>query len=179
MTAVPEYPVESCHPGRPDFFAIADRVLVGEIPADGACTRATALERRLLQPVWDGDSDRSALAERARKICLSCPALESCRRYATENLVGYGYLAGRTATQRRATWKKQDRLAWRRPRVRVLYEADATASEIAEVLETPQRTIEADIAALGLSGSRRQNTAPRSAPASSGSGTSSAPTPLP
>ena len=105
MTATPDYPSPKCQPDRPDFFATADHVCVGEIPAYGACSRVTPLERRLLQPVWDGDSEKASLVERARKICLSCPVLESCRRYASDNLVEDGFLAGLTATQRRATWK--------------------------------------------------------------------------
>lgn len=156
MTAVLDYPVEGRLPDRLDFYAIADYMLVGEIPADGACGRGTALERRLLRPVWDGDSEKPALVERARKICLSCPVLESCRRYSTGNLVEDRFLAGLTSAQRRATWTRRDRVALRRHQVRALYEAGATVTDMVEVLETPRRTIEADIATLGLSGSRRR-----------------------
>jgi hypothetical protein len=162
MTAFPHYPIEtSPRPDRLDFYcAIADRVLVGEIPADGACTRAPALERRLLRPVWYGDSERPVLVERARRICRGCPVLEACRRYATDDLVEHGVLAGLTAAQRRATWTREDRRALRRHKVRALYEVGATVAEMAEVLKTPQRTIEADIAVLGPSGSRRRRVAP-------------------
>jgi len=157
MTAAPEYPVEDCQPDRPDFYAVADRVLVGEIPANGACRRTSPLEGRLLQPVWYGDSDKPALVERARQICQACPALEACRRYAVDNLVEHGVLAGLTAAQRRATWTRRDRVALRRHKARALHQAGATVTEMAEVLKTPRRTVEADIAALGLSGSRRRH----------------------
>lgn len=156
MTAVPEYPAEACAPGRPDFYAIADHTLVGEIPADGACTTMSPLEARFLGSVWVGDSDKPALIERARKICQRCPALEACHQYATDNLVEYGVLAGMSGAERSASWTRQDRITWRRRKTRFLYEADATVAEIAEVLDTPRRTIEADIAALGLSGTRRR-----------------------
>jgi hypothetical protein len=156
VTAVPEYPAEACPPGRPDFYAIADHTLVNEIPADGACTTVPPLEAQLLRPVWVGDSDKPALVERARKICQRCPALEACRRYATANLVEHGVLAGLSGAERSASWTRQERIAWRRRKTRLLYEADATVAEIAKVLDTPRRTIEADIAALGLSGTRRR-----------------------
>jgi hypothetical protein len=159
MTAAPDGRIEPCPPDRLDYFATADRLLVGEIPADGSCTRVTALERRLLQRVWDGDSEKPALVERARAICLRCPALDACHRYATENLVQDGFLAGMTATQRRATWTRRDRIARRRRVIRALYEGGAAVADMVEVLEIPRRTIEADIATLGLSGSRRRNLA--------------------
>jgi hypothetical protein len=160
VTAMPEHPADVCPPGRPDFYPIADYVLVGKIPAGGACTHMSPPQRRLLQPVWDGDSDKASVVERARAICQGCPALEVCRRYAADNLVEHGVLAGLTAAQRRGGWTRRDRIAWRRRRTRALYKAGATAPEMAEVLNTPQRTIEADIAALGLSGSRRRRRAP-------------------
>lgn len=167
MSAVPDYPLDT--PG-PDFHAVADHFLIGEIPADGSCASAAASERRRLQSAWDGDSEDPALIAQARPVCLSCPALEACRRYAVENLVEDGFLAGQTAEERRATWTRRDRLSWRRARVRALYEADATVSEIAGVLTTPRRTVEADIAALALSGSRRRSTPFRPTPPSGDSG---------
>jgi hypothetical protein len=153
MSAVHDYPLDT---PRPDFYAVADHFLIGEIPADGACASAAAPKRRRLQPAWDGDTEDPALIAQARQTCLGCPALEACRRYAAENLVEDGFLAAQTAEERRASWTRRDQRSWRRARVRALYEPGATVSEIAEVLAAPQRTVEADIAALGLSGSRRR-----------------------
>jgi hypothetical protein len=160
MSVAPEYPLGDGQTDRPDFYAIADHMLVGEIPADGACGQLAELERRLLRQVWGGDSERPALVDRARKICRACPVLESCRRYTTDNLVEHGFLAGRTAGERSAAWTRQDRVALRRRKVRALYQAGATVTELVDVLSTPRRTIEADVAALRLSGSRRRNRVP-------------------
>lgn len=156
MTVAPDYPLGDGQTDRPDFYAIADHTLVGQIPADGACGRLADLERRLLWPVWDGDSESPALVDRARKICSACPALESCRRYATDNLVEHGFLIGQTAGERSVSWTRQDRVALRRRKVGALYKAGATVTEMADVLATPRRTVEADIAVLRLSGSRRR-----------------------
>jgi Transcription factor WhiB len=157
MSVAPEYSLEGAQTDRPDFYAIADHMLVGEVPADGACGQLAELERRLLRPVWGGDSEEPVLVERARKICLACPVLESCRRYATDNLVEHGFLAGQTAGERSTAWTRQNRVALRRRKVRKLYQAGATVIEMIDVLSTPRRTIEADIATLRLSGSRRRN----------------------
>lgn len=156
MTAVPDGFTEACPPDRPDFDAIVDHDLVGQLPENGACGRLTGQERRLLLPVWGGDSEEPSLVARARVICLSCPALQACRRYGTENLDEQAFLAGMTATERRTTWTRRDRVAWRRRKVRLLHAAGATVAEMSEVLATPRRTIEADITALGLNGSRRR-----------------------
>jgi hypothetical protein len=168
MSAVPDYPLDT---SRPDFYAVVDHLLIGAIPADGGCATAAAPERRRLQPAWDDDTEDPALIARVRQICLGCAVFEACRSYAAENLVEDGFLAAQTAEERRATWTRRDERSWRRARVRALYEADATVSEIAEVLATPQRTVEADIAAFGLSGSRRRSKPGRPTPLSGNSGT--------
>ena len=154
MSAIPDYRLDM---PRTDFYAVADHFLIGEIPADGACANAAAPERHRLQPAWDGDTEDPALIAQARHTCLGCPALEACRRYAAENLVEDGFLAAQTAEERRTSWTRRDQRGWRRAKVRALYDAGATVSEIAEVLATPQRTVEADVATLGLSGSRRRS----------------------
>jgi Transcription factor WhiB len=156
MTVAPEYPLGDDQPDRPDFYAVADHLLVGEIPADGACGQLPESDRRLLEPVWGGDSENPDLIEAARNICRGCPVLESCRRYATDNLDEHAFLAGQTAGERSAGWTRHDRVALRRRKVRALYEAGATVTEMVDVLGTPRRTIEADIATLMLSGSRRR-----------------------
>jgi hypothetical protein len=157
MTAVPDDPIEACPQDRPDYFAIADHLVLGEIPSSGECTRMSAPERRLLQPVWDGDSEEPALVERARKICATCPVLVECRRFAAANLIEHGFLAGMPAAQRRDTWTRRDRVALRRHKVGALHREGAAVADMMEVLKTPRRTIEADIKALGLNGSRRRN----------------------
>jgi hypothetical protein len=157
MTVAPESSLGEGQSDLPDFYAVAAYMLVGEIPADGACGQLAELDRRLLRPVWGGDSEEPALVDRARKICLACPALESCRRYAADNLVVHGFLGAQTAGERNVAWTRQDRVALRRRKVRALYEAGATVTEMVDVLATPRRTIEADVAALRLSGSRRRN----------------------
>jgi hypothetical protein len=156
MTAVPDGPIEARLPCQPDYYALVDHAILGQVPANGACARLTGLGSRMLQPVWDGECDEPGLVARAREICLRCPALRSCRQYATDNLDEFAFLGGMTAAQRRTAWTRRDKVAWRRRMVRPLHEAGAPVAEIAKVLATPRRTIEADIQALRLNGSRRR-----------------------
>lgn len=138
-----------------DYFAVVDHALCGSIPNGGHC--AESRQDPALQAVFDGDSDDPSVISRARAICRSCPALIACRRYADESGDQHTFLAGMTAGEREENGRRSHVIARRRWNVRLLHAAGATVTEMLEVLEVSRRTIEADIEALGLNGSRRRS----------------------
>jgi hypothetical protein len=101
------------------------------------------------QAAFDGDPvDPTIDYQAARKICLGCPLLAACRRYAEDSREGDTFLAGLSPDQRRARRHKKTELAKRRLQVKALHELEAPTSVIAELVGRDPSLVRGDLRAL-------------------------------
>ena len=84
----------------------------------------------------------------ARAICLECPLLAACRRYAEDSREEDTFLAGSTPDQRRARRRKQAEIAKRRLQVDALRALGAPTSVIADLVGRDPSLIRSDLRAL-------------------------------
>ena len=84
----------------------------------------------------------------ARSICLSCPLLAACRRYADDSCDEHTFLAGLTAGQRSSRRLKKAEIAKRRLQVSKLRALGAPTSVIADLVSRDPSLIRGDIRAL-------------------------------
>jgi hypothetical protein len=118
-------------------------------PGPGACAthdpvRFASPQRQ--QAAFDGDpinpmEDYKA----ARAICLKCPVLADCRRYAEDGREEYTFLAGLSPDQRRARRHKQAEIAKRRLQVDALRALGAPTSVIADLVGRDPSLVRADL----------------------------------
>jgi hypothetical protein len=118
----------------------------------GACAehvpaRFDSLRRQQL--TFDGDPvDAEADYPAARAICLECPMLDACRRYANNSRDRYTFLAGLTGEQRAAQRTKRSEIVKRRLQAMRLDELGAPTAVIAELVGRDQSLIRHDLRAV-------------------------------
>ena len=119
-----------------------------------------------LELVWCGSAEATEADVRtARRICANCPALRGCDARARFNPFTPYFLAGTNREERLASLSRRDRTEFRRRGVVVLHQLGLGVAEIAAVLSDwmgptsrcGRRTVEQDIADLGLVGRRRRH----------------------
>jgi Transcription factor WhiB len=121
-------------------------------PGPGAC--ATHDPRRFASPqrqqaAFDGDPINPVEDYKAaRAICLECPLLAACRRYAEASREEDTFLAGSSPDQRRARRRKQAEIAKRRLRVDALRALGAPTSVIADLVGRDASLVRGDLRAL-------------------------------
>lgn len=102
------------------------------------------------QAAFDGKPvDPAADYQAARAICLGCPLLAACRRYAEDSLDEVTFLAGLSPGQRRAHRCKKNEVAKRRLQVDALRALGAPTSVIAELVGRDPSLVRGDLRALG------------------------------
>jgi hypothetical protein len=120
----------------------------------GACAthdpqRFASAERQ--QAAFDGDPiDPKQDYQAARVICLDCPILAACRRYAEESREEHTFLAGLSPDQRRARGRKQAEIAKRRLQVDALRALGAPTLVIADLVGRDPSLVRGDLRALNL-----------------------------
>jgi Transcription factor WhiB len=124
-------------------------------PPAGPAACVTHDPRRFASPArqqaaFDGDPvDAATDYAAARRMCLACPLLAACRRYAAETTDTSSFLAGNTPEQRHAGRGKADEVALRRRQVKRLTALGAPTSVIAGLLGRDPSLIRGDLRALG------------------------------
>lgn len=104
---------------------------------------------RRQQLAFDGDPvDPEIDYPAARAICLDCPILEACRRYANDSRDWYTFLAGLTAEQRATQRTKRAEIAKRRLQVKKLDRLGAPTAIIAELVGRDQSLVRNDLRAI-------------------------------
>jgi len=102
------------------------------------------------QAAFDGDPvDQIADYRAARAICLGCPILAACRRYAEESCEEYTFLGGLSPEQRRASRSKKNEIAKRRLQVIALRDLGAPTQVIAELVGRDPSLVRGDLRAVG------------------------------
>jgi len=103
------------------------------------------------QAAFDGDPvDPAADYQAARAICLGCPLLAACRRYADEDSLDEDtFLAGLSPGQRQARRRKKSEVAKRRLQVDALRALGAPTSVIAGLVGRDPSLVRGDLRALG------------------------------
>ena len=84
----------------------------------------------------------------ARAICLECPLLAACRRYAEDSREEHTFLAGSSPEQRRARRRKQAEIDKRRLQVDALRALGASTQVIADLVGRDPSLIRGDLRAL-------------------------------
>jgi hypothetical protein len=104
------------------------------------------------QAAFDGEPvDPAADYEAALAVCLRCPLLPACQRYADASREPFTFLAGMTAAERRARHTKKTEIAKRRQQVDALRALGAPTGVIAEILGRDSSLIRGDIRTLDQS----------------------------
>ncbi len=104
---------------------------------------------RRQQAAFDGDPvDQIADYSAARAICLGCPILAACRRYAEQSCDEYTFLGGLSPEQRRAGRNKKTEIAKRRLQVSALRDLGAPTQVIAELVGRDPSLVRGDLRAL-------------------------------
>jgi hypothetical protein len=105
---------------------------------------------RRQQAAFDGDPvDPATDYPAARAICMSCPLLALCRRYALDSRDENTFLAGMTAEQRSPLFTKKAEIAKRRRQVAALHRLGAPTRVIAELVDRDPSLIRGDLRAIG------------------------------
>lgn len=118
----------------------------------GACAthdpdRFTTPQRQ--QAAFDGEPmDPVHDVAAARSVCVNCPVLAACRKYASMSGDDVTFLAGQTADQRQAQRSKSIEIARRRLRVRALHAIDAPTPVIAALIGRDPSLIRGDLRVL-------------------------------
>ncbi len=118
----------------------------------GACaTHDPALfeTRQRQQLAFDGEAlDPERDYPAARAMCMACPLLEACRRYADDSHEDHTFLAGMTSAERFARRTKKSEIIKRRRQVQELQRLGASTSVIAELVERDPSLVRGDLRAL-------------------------------
>jgi hypothetical protein len=123
----------------------------GSRSASGSATGPTgsSFAVRWWAPVVTAGSTRRW--EAALAVCLRCPLLPACQRYADASREPFTFLAGMTAAERRARHTKKTEIAKRRQQVDALRALGAPTGVIAEILGRDSSLIRGDIRTLDQS----------------------------
>jgi Transcription factor WhiB len=122
-------------------------------PPTGQAACATHDPRRFASPqrqqaAFDGEPiDPIGDYRAARTMCLSCPLLAACRRYAEDSREDT-FLAGLSPHQRRARRRKKAEMAKRRLQVEALRALGAPTPVIADLVGRDPSLIRGDLRAL-------------------------------
>jgi len=101
------------------------------------------------QAAFDGDPvDPAVDYHAARVICLGCPLLAACRRYADASREGHTFIAGLSADQRSAQRRKKTEMTKRRLQVGALRALGAPTLVIAELVGRDPSLIRGDLRAV-------------------------------
>jgi len=123
-------------------------------PPVGLAACATHDPRRFASPqqqqaAFDGDPINPVEDYKAaRAICLECPLLAACRRYAEDSREEHTFLAGSSPDQRRARRRKHTEIAKRRLQVDGLRALGAPTQVIADLVGRDPSLIRSDLRAL-------------------------------
>jgi hypothetical protein len=123
-------------------------------PPAGIAACATHDPTRFVSPqrqqvAFDGNPvDPAVDYPAARAICLSCPLLAACRRYADASREEYTFLAGLSADQRSTRRRKNTEMAKRRLQVVALRALGAPTLVIAEITGRDPSLIRGDVRAV-------------------------------
>ena len=122
-------------------------------PPTGAAACAVHAPERFVSPqrqqvAFDGDPvDPTVDYRAARMICLSCPLLAACRRYADASGDEHTFLAGLSADQRVVLRRKKTEMNKRRQQVAALRDLGAPTRVIAELVGRDASLIRGDLRA--------------------------------
>ena len=118
----------------------------------GACARHNPVlfdSPQRQQAAFDGEPmDPATDYQAAHAMCLRCPLLPACQRYADASREGVTFLAGMTAAERCARHTKKTEIAKRRQQVDALRALGAPTGVIAEILRRDSSLIRGDVRAL-------------------------------
>jgi hypothetical protein len=123
-------------------------------PPTGSAACATYTPERFNSPqrqqaAFDGNPlDPAADYRAARMICLGCPLLAACRRYADDSGDEHTFLAGLSVDQRAARRRKMTEMTKRRLQVAALRELGAPTRVIAEFVGRDPSLIRGDLRAI-------------------------------
>lgn len=123
-------------------------------PPAGAAACATHEPHRFASPhrqqaAFDGDPvDPMADYQAARAICLGCPLLAACRRYADHSREEHTFLAGLSSDHRSLQRRKKTDMAKRRMQVGALHALGAPTRVIAELVGRDPSLIRGDVRAV-------------------------------
>jgi hypothetical protein len=84
----------------------------------------------------------------ARTICMACPILNACRKYADDSREEHTFLAGMTPAERSSQRTKKSEIVKRRRQVQRLDRLGASTSVIAELMERDPSLIRGDLRVL-------------------------------
>lgn len=123
-------------------------------PPRGAASCAVHDAERFASPkrqqaAFDGEPvDRIADYRAARAMCIGCPILAACRRYAEESCEEYTFLGGLSPEQRRDRPSKKNEIAKRRMQVSALRDLGAPTNVIAELVGRDPSLVRGDLRAV-------------------------------
>ena len=138
--------------------ATSPEILYGALepitPPAGTAACATHHPERFVSPqrqqaAFDGDPVDPAVDYRAaRVICLDCPLLAACRRYADDSREEHTFIAGLSADQRAAHRRKKTEMTKRRLQASALRALGAPTLVIAELVGRDPSLIRGDLRAV-------------------------------
>jgi hypothetical protein len=142
---------EFCTTTAPEIFYLALEPITPPAGVGACATHDPALfETRLRQQLaFDGealDPERDHAA--ARAMCMACPLLNACRKYADDSGEGQTFLAGMTSVERFGQRTKKTEITKRRQQVQELHRLGASTSVIADLVERDPSLIRGDLRAL-------------------------------
>jgi hypothetical protein len=105
--------------------------------------------QRRQQLAFDGEAlDPERDYPAARAMCMACPMLDACRKYADDSRDEHTFLAGMTPAERSRRRTKKSEITKRRWQVQNFTGLGASASVIAELVERDPSLIRGDLRAL-------------------------------
>ncbi|WP_336217115.1 WhiB family transcriptional regulator [Nonomuraea sp. LPB2021202275-12-8] len=127
------------------------RALEPYAPPAGAAACATHNPARFDTPrrqdlaFWGEPLDPAVDYPAAREICLACPLLAACRKYADDSREEQHFLAGMTAAELVSRRTKRTEIAKRRRQVQELHALGASTTVIADILGRDPSLIRGDL----------------------------------
>ena len=142
---------EFCTTTAPEVLYLALEPVTPPVGVGACATHDPALfeTRRRQQLAFDGealDPERDYTA--ARTMCVACPLLSACRKYADDSRDEHTFLAGMTPTERSSRRTKKTEITKRRRQVQELHRLGASTSVIAELVGRDPSLIRGDLRAI-------------------------------
>ena len=142
---------EFCKTTAPEILYLALEPVTPPVGTGACATHEPTLfeTRQRQQRAFDGEAlDPEQDYPAARAMCMACPLLDACRKYADDSREEYTFLAGMTPAERSSRRTKKTEITKRRRQVQELYRLGASTSVIAELVERDPSLIRGDLRAL-------------------------------
>lgn len=142
---------EFCTTTAPEILYLALEPITPPAGVGACATYDPALfeTRRRQQLAFDGEAlDPERDYPAARAMCMACPRLNACRKYADDSREEHTFLAGMTPAERFSRRTKKTEITKRRRQVQELHRLGASTSIIAGLVERDPSLIRGDLRAL-------------------------------